>query len=68
MEREHNDRMSLAWHIAALPRTKRFPKLEKLLVKQTATRKRQTWQQQLAIMDMWVAATKRRSDQAPRIN
>lgn len=32
LRREHNDRMSLAWHIAAMPKMKKFPALKKLLV------------------------------------
>lgn len=30
-KREHNERAWLAWHIAALPRAKKFPKLEDLM-------------------------------------
>jgi hypothetical protein len=30
IEREHNDRAWLAWHIAALQRTRRMPKLDEL--------------------------------------
>lgn len=54
--------MSLAWHVAALMRSnpkKRLPKLETLQVKQPAARVGQSWQQQMAIMDMWVARTRR---------
>lgn len=32
-EREANERMSLAWHIVALDRTKTLPKLETLLIR-----------------------------------
>lgn len=32
-EREANERMSLAWHIVALDRTKTLPKLDTLLVR-----------------------------------
>lgn len=31
-EQRHNEAMSLAWHTAALPLTKRFPKLKDLLI------------------------------------
>ena len=31
MEREHHGRAWLAWHVAALPRLKKFPTLESLL-------------------------------------
>jgi hypothetical protein len=44
----------LAYHIEVLHRMKRLPKLEKLYAKK-ATRKRQTWQEQMAIMDQWAA-------------
>lgn len=50
--REHNERMALAWHIEALHRSKRLPKLNTLLAK-TASRKRQTWQEQQAVMSQW---------------
>jgi len=58
LEREHNDRAWLAWHIVAMDRAKRLPKLKTLLAKST-TRSRQSWQEQLRIMDMWVAVTQR---------
>lgn len=32
LEREADERMSLAWHIVALDRTKKLPKLETLLI------------------------------------
>jgi hypothetical protein len=38
LEREHNERAWLAWHIAAMPRMKDFPKLEKLLYRQKSKR------------------------------
>lgn len=39
MEREHHGRAWLAWHVAALPRQKKFPTLESLLgVKKRARR------------------------------
>lgn len=47
--------MSLAWHIAALPRLKRFPKLEKLL-KRRRPSKPQTWEQMKTIAMMLNAA------------
>lgn len=39
MEREADERMSLAWHIVALDRTKKLPKLETLMI---SGRKRRT--------------------------
>lgn len=54
--REHNERAWLAWHVAALPRSKKFPKLEKMLLR-TGKKPRQTWQEDLAVMERWVAVT-----------
>lgn len=54
VEREHNSRAWLAWHIAAMQRMKRIPDLKKLTVRDT-TRPRQTWRQQLEIMAQWAS-------------
>lgn len=51
-EREHNSHAWLAWHIAAMSRTKKLPPLSKLIIKQTA-KPRQTWRQQLGVMAEW---------------
>jgi len=48
---EQNKLAWLAWHIAALSRAQRLPKFEKMLVR--PSRPRQTWQEQMAIMDQW---------------
>lgn len=53
--------MSLAWHTAALYRSKRMPKLQKLLAKVTSQQRRQSWREQMAVMDQWVAHTQRRA-------
>jgi hypothetical protein len=45
--RQHNERIWLAWHIAALSRQRRLPELASLLAKQPA--RPQTWQQQFEI-------------------
>jgi len=46
--------MHLAWHIAALMRTgKKFPKLDKLMVRRRPPR--QTMAQQIALAGMWSA-------------
>lgn len=50
--------MHLAWHIEALHRAKKIPKLEKLLMTQDK-RRIQTVEEQIAIMDRWVAVTNR---------
>jgi len=57
--REHNELAWLAWHVAAMTRSKKkLPDLKKLLSK-TTSGKKQDWQQQMAVMDMWVAHTQR---------
>lgn len=56
IERRHNDRMSLAWHIAALMRQKKLPKLEKLLHRQRSN-KPQTPEEMLSIVKMLNAAS-----------
>jgi hypothetical protein len=52
LEREQQDRAWLAWHIAALPRMKNFPTLEKLMGGKTKAR-RQTVSEMEAIMAAW---------------
>lgn len=49
--------MSLAWHVAALTRmNKKFPKLEKLLVKADGPQKPvQSMAQQIMVARMWSA-------------
>lgn len=51
LEREADERMSLAWHIVALDRTKKLPKLETLLIGGKAPRgKAQTPEEKLVAM------------------
>lgn len=45
------------WHIAALQRMKKLPKLEKLLVK--GPKRRQTAQEQMEVMQQWAKAMQR---------
>ena len=53
-EREQQGRAWLAWHVAALPRMKKFPDLEKMMgVKRQA--KRQTVAEMEAIFAAWAA-------------
>lgn len=52
--RQHNDRAWLAWHIGALPRMKKYPKLDELRIKPQA-KARQSVNQQLAVARMWAA-------------
>jgi hypothetical protein len=58
--REHNGRVSLAWHIAALQRVsprKRLPPLRKLMVDEPGPRRPpQSWQDQKAVIALWTAA------------
>ena len=57
--REHNERAWLAWHVAQLSRMKKMPALKRLLAKQPV-RARQTWKEQLEIMEAWGAATQKK--------
>lgn len=50
--------MCLAWHVEALHRAKRLPKLKTLMMKQSSDR-RQTWQEQRAIMGQWAEAQRK---------
>lgn len=56
LRREHNDRAWLAWHVAALGRVKKMPKLDRLLRRERATGRRQTPDQMLRIVEMINAA------------
>lgn len=51
--------MYLAYQIAALPRRKRFPSSPKSLFIKRGSRDVQTWQQQMATMDLWVHHTRK---------
>jgi hypothetical protein len=55
LERGHNERAWLAWHMASLQRSKHLPALAKLQIKHPKPKRRQTWQEQLAIARQWVA-------------
>ena len=57
----YNERMGLAWHIAALSLSdpKKFPKLGDLLIEhEDQTRRGQTPGEMLAAMQNWVVATR----------
>lgn len=58
LEREHNDRAWLAWHVAALPRAKKFPALKDMQTKQPRKVRRKTPEEMLSIAHMWSAATR----------
>jgi hypothetical protein len=50
--REHNDRVWLAWHIAALPMAKNFPSIDKLQMKSPKGQRPQTTEEMLAVARM----------------
>lgn len=59
--RDLNDRAWLAWHIAALPLFKKFPKLNQLMVQDVdQARKIPTNEQQATALKRWAAGGKRR--------
>lgn len=55
--REMNQQLIAAWKNAYFSRVKKMPKLASVMMR-APSRRRQTWQEQLAIMDMWMSATK----------
>ena len=60
-QREHNARAWLAWHVAALTRAKKFPRLDTLLAKTKTAPRRQTWEEQMVIMQAWSERVNRRA-------
>jgi hypothetical protein len=61
VSRHNNQTAWLAHTIALLIRLKKLPKLQTLYATRVAARKRQHWQEQLAVMRMWIAATAEKS-------
>jgi len=60
LKREHNDRAWLAWHIEALARQKKLPKLKDLTpAAPKKGKRRQTVEEQIAIAHRWTAALTR---------
>jgi hypothetical protein len=56
LDREHNRRTWQTWHLARFMRMKRLPSLERIMVQgHQDSKPRQTWQEQLRIMEMWAA-------------
>lgn len=53
LRHEHNARAWLAWHIEALSRTKRLPKLKDLTIQPKANKRPQSWEEQLRIANLW---------------
>ena len=61
MKGEHNDRAWLAWHIEALARQKKLPRLRELTHgAPKGPRRGQTMEEQIAIAEAWTAALTRR--------
>ncbi|CAI2936036.1 hypothetical protein [Aminobacter niigataensis] len=60
LKREHNDRAWVVWHIEALSRQKKLPKLKDLLHDAPKkSKRRQTVEEQIAIAHRWTAAMTR---------
>jgi hypothetical protein len=60
LDREHNERAWIVWHVDALRRAKRLPRIERLLAKSKRRgRATQTWQEQHQIMAAWAARVDR---------
>lgn len=49
-EREANERMSLAWHVVALDRTKTLPKLDTLMIRHGEPRRKKSPEEMLVAM------------------
>lgn len=50
----HNELAWLAWHIAALGRTKKMPKLKDMLHEAPGQKRRKTWQEMHDAAKAWV--------------
>ncbi|KAB2673216.1 hypothetical protein F9K77_01190 [Ochrobactrum sp. LMG 5442] len=60
LRREQNDRAWLAWHIEALARSKKLPKLKEFLSDAPKKpKRRQSVEEQIAIAHRWTAALTR---------
>jgi len=55
--REYRSQAWAVWHTVALGRMKKLPKMDKLFPRREQKRRR-TWQEQMAVMDQWIAATR----------
>lgn len=60
--REHNQRAWLAWHTAALQRSKKLPTLRSMLARDKP--RAQSWQEQSAMMQTWSIAHNARLNKA----
>jgi hypothetical protein len=61
LKREHNDRAWTAWHIEALSRQKKMPKLTDLTFAPEKTKRTMTPQEIEAITRSWLGSRKRRA-------
>lgn len=60
LRREHDERTWLAWHIAALQRAKKLPKLETMMSRKSSRKNRQSVDEQIAVARAWHAAVTKR--------
>lgn len=60
LRRRHDDAAWLAWHIEALSRTKKLPKLKEMLSAQPRKRRRMTPEEMVSMAHLWTAATAQR--------
>lgn len=60
LKREHNERAWLAWHIEALARQKKLPKLDTLMLVDKKPPRRQTPQELEAVTRSWLASRHRK--------
>ncbi|WP_134103021.1 hypothetical protein [Neorhizobium sp. R1-B] len=61
LKRERNENMVLAWHIEALARQEKLPKLEKLLSKGKAPKAKpqsSSWESDFASVSAWFSSRK----------
>lgn len=65
LDREQNTLAWQAWLGAALSRTKKLPSLKSLMKK---TRRQQTWQEQLQIMNQWAAQRQQAAKMLEKMN
>lgn len=60
LKREHNDRAWLAWHIEALARQKKLPKLKELLHSEKPSGRKMTPEQLESVTRSWLASARKR--------
>lgn len=68
LQREHNDQAWLAWHIAALSRVKKIPKLSSLQLKTLGDKQRQSQAEIAANMKMVFLAFGGSPDELEKFN